>query len=151
MARQAASDREAFQNLGGQHESRDHQRGKEFTNGQGGKKRDGHRQFHCHFSFDNILEGFLEDGIATDQGSRETNYTEARKWLPHAKPDRGRGQRHEPNADEFNPFEPMLMFGAMLPLSDWRQRRSGSLVSFKETGSAHAFALSRQLQLCYFR
>ena len=71
----------------------------------------GHREFHCHLAFDNVLEGFFEDRVATDQGRSDANYTDAGEWLPKSKPDRSRSEDYEGNANEFSPFNsPRVLF-----------------------------------------
>ena len=74
------------------------------------EKRYGHREFHCHLAFDNVLEGFFEDGVATNQGRSDANYTDAREWLPNSKPDRSRSEYHKGNANEFSPFNSPRVF-----------------------------------------
>jgi hypothetical protein len=56
-----------WQTLNRQHESSDNQSSEEFADSQGRKKGDGHRQFHRHLPFDDVLEGFLEYRTSTDQ------------------------------------------------------------------------------------
>jgi hypothetical protein len=68
------------------------------------QKSDGHRKFHCHLAVDNVLKGFFEDGVATDQSRSDANYADAREWLPNSKPDRSRSDYHEGNANEFSPL-----------------------------------------------
>jgi len=74
------------------------------------QKSDGHRKFHCHLAVDNVLKGFFEDGVATDQSRSDANYADAREWLPNSKPDRSRSDYHEGNANEFSPFNSPRVF-----------------------------------------
>jgi len=41
-----------------------------------------HREFHRHLSFNDVLEGFFENGISADQGGRDADYADVRKGLP---------------------------------------------------------------------
>jgi hypothetical protein len=95
----ASTNCETLQNLGGKDEASDDKSGEELCNRQSREKRDGHREFHRHLSFNDVLEGFLENGIPADQRSRDTDYADARKRLPQPKPDRSRSQGHKANAD----------------------------------------------------
>src|SRR5438309_10628717 len=62
----------------------------------------GHREFHRHLSFDDVLDRFLEDRIPADQRSCDANYTDARKWLPKPEPYCRRSQCHKVNTNEFS-------------------------------------------------
>ena len=110
IARRPRPNGEPFQDLGGQHEAGDDQGRKELPNRQSREKSDGHREFHRHLSFDDVLEGFLENGISADQGGRDADYTDVRKRLPKPKPDRRRSQGHKSNADEFSPLHSLPVF-----------------------------------------
>jgi hypothetical protein len=61
-----------------QHEASDDQSSEKLPNRQCREKRDGHREFHRHLSFRNVLEGFLENRIAADRGSRDAGYIDVR-------------------------------------------------------------------------
>ena len=78
----ASANRKALQNLGSKDEASDDQRGEELSNRQGRKKSDGHREFHRHLSFDDVLEGLLENRISADQRGRNADYADVRKRLP---------------------------------------------------------------------
>jgi hypothetical protein len=65
--------------------------------GQRRKQSNGHREFHRHLSFDNVLEGFLEDGISADQSGGDADHTNVRERFPKAKPDGCSGQSNEDN------------------------------------------------------
>jgi hypothetical protein len=106
----ASANGETLQNLSRKDEASDDQSGEELPNRQGRKKRDGHREFHRHLSFNDVLEGFLENWISADQGSRDADYTDVRKRPPKPKPDRSRSQGHKSNADEFSPLHPVPVF-----------------------------------------
>jgi hypothetical protein len=47
----------------------------------------------------------FENWIAADQGCRNANHADPGKWLPQAKPDGRRRQRHEGNARQFRPLD----------------------------------------------
>ena len=68
-------------------------------------------------SLDDVFERFLENGVPANQGSRGADHTDVRKRLPHPKPDGGSDECHESNANEFNPFESVLLFRVFEPLS----------------------------------
>ena len=57
---------QTFQDLSGKHKACDDQGSEELSNRQGSEKSDGHREFHRHLSFDDVLESFPENGISAD-------------------------------------------------------------------------------------
>jgi hypothetical protein len=95
----ASTNRQTLQNLGGKDEASNNQSCEELSNRQSREKSDGHREFHRHLSFNDVLESFLENGISADESSRGADNTYVRKRLPKPKPDRSRSQGHKANAD----------------------------------------------------
>src|ERR1700683_4023727 len=61
-----------------QREASDDQSSEKLTKRQCREKRDVHRECHRHLSFRNVLEGFLENRIAADRGSRDAGYIDVR-------------------------------------------------------------------------
>jgi hypothetical protein len=64
-------DGQVFQYPSHKHEAGNYRRGKELSDRQCRKQRDGHREFHRHFSLNNVLAGLLEDGISADEGPQD--------------------------------------------------------------------------------
>src|SRR5437667_967726 len=115
---------ETFQNFGGKHEASNDQRSEELSDSQRRDKSDGHREFHRHLSFDDVLDRFLEDRIPADQRSCDANYTDARKWLPKPEPYCRRSQCHKGNTNEFSPFQPVFVLFVLRAIAMLRRIRS---------------------------
>lgn len=64
--------------LSGEHERCDDKSREELRDGQGRKKSDGHRKLHRHFSFDDVLPGFIEYRESADKRGRNTDYADTR-------------------------------------------------------------------------
>jgi hypothetical protein len=57
----------------------------------------------------NVLERFLEDGVAADQRCRQPNYADPMKWLPKVKPHRRRRKRYKADTKNICNFKTVLM------------------------------------------
>jgi len=106
----ASSNREPLQYLGGKHEAGDNQGGEELSNCQSRQERDGHREFHRHFAFNDVFESFPENGVSADQGGHDADDADVRKRLPKPKPDCSGSHGHESDADEFGRLDSMFVF-----------------------------------------
>ena len=84
----------------------------------------GHREFHRHLSFDDVFEGFLEDGISTNDGCDNPNYADSRERFPHSEPHCGCRQRHKRDATEFQPLEAVFLFGMLNLVRGFRPWRT---------------------------
>jgi hypothetical protein len=76
---------------------------------------DRHGQFHRHAALKNVLQRLLEDGIATDQGGRQSYYADAMKRLPQVEPNRRCRECYEDDTENLDDlkavFVVMIVFG----------------------------------------
>jgi hypothetical protein len=52
---------------------------------------DGHREFHGHFAFDDVLKGLFENRPAADERCCHADNADVRERLPYTKPNNESG------------------------------------------------------------
>jgi hypothetical protein len=87
----------------------EHQYGEEFSDGKRRNKRDSHREFHRHAALNDVLQCFLEDGIAADQSYGQSDHADSMKRLPQVKPDGRCSDRDEDDSQKIDDLESMVM------------------------------------------
>jgi hypothetical protein len=116
---------ESFKNLGGQDESGNNQRGKKFSDGKCGDQRDGHGKLHGHAALDDVLECLLEDWVATDECSCQSDHADAVKRFPEVKPHCCGRKRYKDDPEDLCDFKTMFMVMMVVRIRRFRQMDAG--------------------------
>src|SRR6267378_3389409 len=92
-----------------EHEQSDHQCRENFPDRQRRQNRDGHREFHRHSPFENILNRFAEYRVSANDGANYACKDKRKTRVYSQKPKYARCDRHKADSNGLAPIQTMLV------------------------------------------
>src|SRR5882762_5314998 len=92
-----------------EHEQSDHQCRENFPDRQRRQNRDGHREFHRHLPFENILNRFAEYRVSANDGANYAGKDKMKTRVYSPKPKYARCDRHKADSNGLAPIQTMLV------------------------------------------
>jgi len=121
----AAPHRQPFDDFGDQHEESNQQRGEELADSRRRRQRDGHGKFHGHAPLEQVRNRFLEDWIAADGDTGQSQPVDSTGSRDPARPDQQKNQRHQYHSSPFDAASGGIVFHFLVTRRLVRRGRSG--------------------------